>query len=349
MKIISLELEGAIRLELSGIKNLKITPETSITAIIGSNGSGKSSLLHYLSPLPADKADFTKNGYKKIILEKENVRYVLTSDFKDNKHSFVIEATGEELNVGGTQTMQNQLVQDYFNYNKVIHMLLTGKDRFTLMTPAKRKEWFTMLCDTDYSYGLKVFSKAKDRQRDAMGAIKRMRQQIITLTNDQEEDQTDIPNNILVLENKINELRMIAPYKKEYSDPQYEFNLKDKIDHQTETINKSNSDLTKSKQMVSKRWVTEDTLEDLNKRKEEIGERLVRLKQQYSSRVDEYTETENRLSNMKLSTQEEFKAIMDKREELKQEIKLMSLFLKSKMLCLNTKPISIIKIASIRL
>ena len=323
MKIISLELEGAIRLELSGIKNLKITPETSITAIIGSNGSGKSSLLHYLSPLPADKADFTKNGYKKIILEKENVRYVLTSDFKDNKHSFVIEATGEELNVGGTQTMQNQLVQDYFNYNKVIHMLLTGKDRFTLMTPAKRKEWFTMLCDTDYSYGLKVFSKAKDRQRDAMGAIKRMRQQIITLTNDQEEDQTDIPNNILVLENKINELRMIAPYKKEYSDPQYEFNLKDKIDHQTETINKSNNDLIKSKQLVSKRWITEDTLEDLNKRKEEIGERLVRLKQQYSSRVDEYTETENRLSNMKLSTQEEFKAIMDKREELKQEIKLI--------------------------
>ena len=323
MKIISLELEGAIRLELSGIKNLKITPETSITAIIGSNGSGKSSLLHYLSPLPADKADFTKNGYKKIILEKENVRYVLTSDFKDNKHSFVIEATGEELNVGGTQTMQNQLVQDYFNYNKVIHMLLTGKDRFTLMTPTKRKEWFTMLCDTDYSYGLKVFSKAKDRQRDAMGAIKRMRQQIITLTNDQEEDQTDIPNNILVLENKINELRMIAPYKKEYSDPQYEFNLKDKIDHQTETINKSNNDLIKSKQLVYKRWITKDTLEDLNKRKEEIGERLVRLKQQYSSRVDEYTETENRLSNMKLSTQEEFKAIMDKREELKQEIKLI--------------------------
>ena len=109
MKIISLELEGAIRLELSGIKNLKITPETSITAIIGSNGSGKSSLLHYLSPLPADKADFTKTGYKKIVLEKEGVRYVLTSDFKDNKHSFVIEATGEELNIGGTQTMQNQL------------------------------------------------------------------------------------------------------------------------------------------------------------------------------------------------------------------------------------------------
>lgn len=323
MKIISLELEGAIRLELSGIKNLKITPETSITAIIGSNGSGKSSLLHYLSPLPADKADFTKNGYKKIVLEKENVRYVLTSDFKDNKHSFVIEATGEELNVGGTQTMQNQLVQDYFNYNKVIHMLLTGKDRFTLMTPAKRKEWFTMLCDTDYSYGLKVFSKAKDRQRDAMGAIKRMRQQIITLTNDQEEDQSDIPNNILVLENKINELRMIAPYKKEYSDPQYEFNLKNKIDNQTETISKSNSDLTRSKQLVFKRWVTEDTLEDLNKRKEEVSEQLVRLRQQYSSRVDEYTETENRLSNMKLSTQEEFKAIMDKREELKQEINLI--------------------------
>lgn len=320
MKIISLELEGAIRLELSGIKNLKITPETSITAIIGSNGSGKSSLLHYLSPLPADKADFTKTGYKKIILEKEGVRYVLTSDFKDNKHSFVIEATGEELNVGGTQTMQNQLVQDYFNYNKNIHQLLTGKERFTLMSPAKRKEWFTLLCDTDYSYGLKVFGKAKDKQRDAQGAIKRMRQQIISLTNDQEEDQSDIPNNILQLEEKIDTLRTIAPFKKEYSDPQFEFNLKEKIKHTTLEIKDSNQDLKLSKKKVLNRWMTEDTLEDLTNRKEALYEKLVKLKQQYASKVEEYTETENRLANMKLSSEEEFKSIRDKRDELKQEI-----------------------------
>ena len=320
MKIISLELEGAIRLELSGIKNLKITPETSITAIIGSNGSGKSSLLHYLSPLPADKADFTKTGYKKIVLEKEGVKYVLTSDFKDNKHSFVIESTGEELNVGGTQTMQNQLVQDYFNYNKNIHQLLTGKERFTLMSPAKRKEWFTLLCDTDYSYGLKVFGKAKDKQRDAQGAIKRMRQQIISLTNDQEEDQSDIPNNILQLEEKIDTLRTIAPFKKEYSDPQFEFNLKEKIKHTTLEIKDSNQDLKLSKKKVLNRWMTEDTLEDLTNRKEALYEKLVKLKQQYASKVEEYTETENRLANMKLSSEEEFKSIRDKRDELKQEI-----------------------------
>lgn len=320
MKIISLELEGAIRLELSGIKNLKITPETSITAIIGSNGSGKSSLLHYLSPLPADKADFTKTGYKKIVLEKEGVKYILTSDFKDNKHSFVIEATGEELNVGGTQTMQNQLVQDYFNYNKNIHQLLTGKERFTLMPPAKRKEWFTLLCDTDYSYGLKVFGKAKDKQRDAQGAIKRMRQQIISLTNDQEEDQSDIPNNILQLEEKIDTLRTIAPFKKEYSDPQFEFNLKEKIKHTTIEIKDSNQDLKLSKKKVLNRWMTEDTLEDLTTRKEALYEKLVKLKQQYASKVEEYTETENRLANMKLSSEEEFKEIRNKRDELKQEI-----------------------------
>ena len=320
MKIISLELEGAIRLELSGIKNLKITPETSITAIIGSNGSGKSSLLHYLSPLPADKADFTKTGYKKIILEKENVKYVLTSDFKDNKHSFIIESTGEELNVGGTQTMQNQLVQDYFNYNKNIHQLLTGKERFTLMSPAKRKEWFTLLCDTDYSYGLKVFGKAKDKQRDAQGAIKRMRQQIISLTNDQEEDQSDIPNNILQLEEKIDTLRTIAPFKKEYSDPQFEFNLKEKIKNTTLEIKDSNQDLKQSKKKVLNRWMTEDTLEDLTNRKEALYEKLVKLKQQYASKVEEYTETENRLANMKLSSEEEFKEIRNKRDELKQDI-----------------------------
>ena len=66
--------------------------------------------------------------------------------------------------------------------------------------------------------------------------------------------------------------------------------------------------------------MTEDTLEDLTNRKEALYEKLVKLKQQYASKVEEYTETENRLANMKLSSEEEFKEIRNKRDELKQDI-----------------------------
>ena len=45
-------------------------------------------LLHYLSPLPADKVDFTKNGYKEIVIEHLGNTYKLINDFKENKHSF---------------------------------------------------------------------------------------------------------------------------------------------------------------------------------------------------------------------------------------------------------------------
>ena len=40
------------------------------------------------------------------------------------------------------------------------------------MRPARRKEWMTLLADTDYDFALKVFAALKERLRDTTGALK---------------------------------------------------------------------------------------------------------------------------------------------------------------------------------
>ena len=76
MKITNLILKNYNRLFLNNIKTLELTPTRKINLIIGTNGSGKSSLIKEMSPLPFDKNDFN-SGYKEIHIECNNKKYVL--------------------------------------------------------------------------------------------------------------------------------------------------------------------------------------------------------------------------------------------------------------------------------
>ena len=177
MEILNITLHKSYRLELTGIETISLSPREVVTVIIGSNGSGKSSLMNLLSPLPAEKTDFAKDGYKKITIQHNGVVYTLTNDFKENRHSFYDETNNVELNEGGTVTVQKQLVEDYFQYTLMIHSLLTDKEKFTTMTPMKRKEWFTLLCDTDYEFAFKLLNKSKEHLRDIQGHYKKLKGQ----------------------------------------------------------------------------------------------------------------------------------------------------------------------------
>lgn len=177
MEILNITLHKSYRLELTGIETISLSPKEIVTVIIGSNGSGKSSLMSLLSPLPAEKTDFAKDGYKKITLQHNGVVYTLTNDFKENRHSFYDETNNVELNEGGTVTVQKQLVEDYFHYTPMVHALLTDKEKFTTMSPMKRKEWFTLLCDTDYEFAFKLLNKSKEHLRDIQGHYKKLKGQ----------------------------------------------------------------------------------------------------------------------------------------------------------------------------
>lgn len=322
MKIISLELKGAIRLELSGIDTISITPETSIMAIIGSNGSGKSSVLHYLSPNVPDKADFNKGGYKKIRLEHNNKTYCLTSDFSTNKHSFIDESTNEELNIGGTSTMQKQLIKDYFNYNDKIHLLLTGKEKFTQMAPSRRKEWFTTLCDSDYTFALDVFNKAKDKLRDATGALKKMTQhqmQLSSLTTD-ETELSNISLSIKERERRIEELTKLAPYDTRYSSPTLDMELTELSTKQIKNIEESNKKLIKLSTYISNLELTPKLYQHYLEEKTKLSQEMISLETKYQHLVKDYTELENKIADIKVSNESEVNLIKAQIQEIQKEI-----------------------------
>jgi DNA repair exonuclease SbcCD ATPase subunit len=179
MKIVSLSLKGFRRMSLGNIGSFTITPVQNIQLVLGTNGSGKSSLMGELTPLPPDPSNYLKEGSKTITIEHRGNTYILKSWFAPSqKHSFL--KNNEELNPGGTVTVQKELVRQQFGVTQEIHDLLTGLQNFTTMSPAKRREWFTLLSDVSYDYALQVYARLKERSRDLSGALKLAKKRLVS-------------------------------------------------------------------------------------------------------------------------------------------------------------------------
>lgn len=181
MRILYIQLAGFKRMMLNQVELFSMTMTERIQLILGTNGSGKSSLMNELSPLPADPKDFTKEGRKEIHISHLGRMYILKSDFTQKQaHSF--EVDGEELNPGGTITVQRDLVEEHFHINNEVRQLLLGEEKFHKMGPSRRREWFTRLSDTSYDYALRVYSKIKEEGRDATALVRNAKQRLVTET-----------------------------------------------------------------------------------------------------------------------------------------------------------------------
>lgn len=182
MKIERLELYGYVRLMLANIQRFVYTPSAHCQIILGTNGSGKSSILYELSPLPAQSGQYAKGGYKRVLITHKGCEYLLESSFAHgNKHSF--KKDGEELNPGGTGSVQKELVKREFGYTFELHQLLIGRTRFTELAPMKRREWITLMDSVDYTYPLGVYQKLKSTARDHQGTLKHLKQRLLSETN----------------------------------------------------------------------------------------------------------------------------------------------------------------------
>lgn len=187
MFIESIELIGCKRFILKNINRLHVTYSEILQIILGTNGSGKSSLLAESSPLPAIASDYIKNGSKTIKISHNNNYYICISDFSvggSGRHSFFKNGTASEdnLNTGGTATVQRELVLQEFNYTDELHEVLIGRNRFTAMSPAQRNHWITVLSTMDLRFANKIFTQFKGLSRDATGALKHIQSR---LTNEQ--------------------------------------------------------------------------------------------------------------------------------------------------------------------
>lgn len=183
MLIKRLSLKGYKPLLVNNINSFEIDLTSMYQIIIGTNGSGKSSVMREISPLPATPSNYIKGGLKQIELEFRGKDYVLTSDFTSgSKHSFICKDTQEELNPGNTATVQKELVQQLFQINPELFDILNGSITFSTMNANKRREWFVNLSGSDLDYAIRIYNRIKSAHRDTQGAIKHLNNRIVTET-----------------------------------------------------------------------------------------------------------------------------------------------------------------------
>lgn len=179
MFIEEIELKGYLRLKLNQFNKIKLNFTQKIQLILGTNGAGKSSLNAELTPYPADPKGFSKDGFKRIVIRSKGKRYILTSSFDPVIHSFKIEGELDDLNPGGTITVQKELVKKHFGIDASTHALATGKHEFHSMQSSARRDWFRLLSDTNYDYAIGVYNRLKDSSRDTTGALKLARNKLV--------------------------------------------------------------------------------------------------------------------------------------------------------------------------
>lgn len=165
-------LKGFKNLALSNIVELDYNTDSPLQLILGQNGSGKSSLLRELSPLPAVPANYYPGGIKEIEISHNGSNYLLRSVINNTaKHSFIKD--GIELNTGnGIGNIQKELVEREFNFTPIIQKLLTGELSFCGMAFSQRRELLMSISDLKLDYINSVYNKLKVADRDAVGAIK---------------------------------------------------------------------------------------------------------------------------------------------------------------------------------
>lgn len=177
MRLKRIVLDGYRFVTLAGHQRLDWCPDASYQIILGTNGSGKSSLMAECSPLPPTPSDYAKGGSKRVEYSHEDIDYVITSEIGSTvRHSFVRD--GVELNEGGTGQVQKELVLRYFRYTQELHDLLTGRITLSKMTTAERRKWITQLSQVDYTYALRLYDWLRSEFTTMKGFLKLTKQRL---------------------------------------------------------------------------------------------------------------------------------------------------------------------------
>lgn len=176
IKITSLMITGYNRLALSDTKSITINPN-NIHLILGTNGSGKSSIMELLTPLPPSTNDFEEGGISEIHFFYGKDFFVRRSS--DNKHSLYKNNEIIIENCGINKMIE--LCEEYFNITPAIHRLMLNKTTMTNMSLQARKEFITSISGIDFDYVNNLYDSVKRRLRDNSGAIKHLNSKILSM------------------------------------------------------------------------------------------------------------------------------------------------------------------------
>ncbi len=171
MEYTKIELKGYKRLQLNNIDLISIEPKQVIQAILGTNGSGKSSLLREITPLPSHHGDYEKDGYKLLELTHSNHQYTILNQFDGKSGRYQIHRDNVSIFEGSTVTDFRTLIKQEFGITPEIQSLIDGVTKFSTMDVSKRRQWFTLLSKADYTFALQYYAQIKSRIRDLQGSL----------------------------------------------------------------------------------------------------------------------------------------------------------------------------------
>ena len=145
MKIKSLVLKKFKKFKINEIEKFSVDIHDRIQIIIGTNGSGKTSLLQELFPYSPNKSVFDKGGYKKLIIEKNGSIYELKYEYNKSKNEHSFKKDGEELNINHKFNLQEDLISKYLGIDQIKKKILTCDIDITRMSSKPRKDFFIKL------------------------------------------------------------------------------------------------------------------------------------------------------------------------------------------------------------
>lgn len=232
MKILSIELSGYKRLALRKINYIKITPESKIQLILGTNGSGKSSLLKEMTPLPAVPAEYIKGGFKIIEISHRNSHYILKSLFHPTGTKYHFIENGIDLmGDGGNATIYKDLVFEKFKVTPDIHEVISGASRFSDMEVGVRRKWITRLSHEDYTYAIRYYNRIKDQLKGTTEVIKLLQARSVQETDKllTPEEENRYRDDIRVLSDTLTYfLEMKTPVEKSYHEVMKDIQILDR-------------------------------------------------------------------------------------------------------------------------
>ena len=165
-----IELSGYKRLQLNSIRLIRMEPRERLQLILGMNGSGKSSLLREITPLPSPHTQYEKDGYKILESTHRGHAYQVIQRFNGKSGEYQLLQDGVNIFSGSTATDFRALIKDVFGITTEIQQVVDGVTRFSTMDVSTRRKWFTILSRADYAYAFRYYGVLRSRIRDLQGA-----------------------------------------------------------------------------------------------------------------------------------------------------------------------------------
>lgn len=309
------EIHGYKRFMLNSVKTFRLTMTEIVQIILGTNGSGKSSLIEELTPLPATKEKFIKGGYKIIIVHHQGDVYRLENHFNNGQEHFFIKNETEDLNPGNTMTVQRDMVKKIFGLTYDLHDLMIGVERFTNMSPARRREWFTKLCDADYSYSISVYKKAAEGLRDTTGALNILRKRYVNEVAKKIDEET-----IKQIHKNLTELTLSS--QRLYSLKNVDVGSSNAVGLEVENQSRVIHDLDKQFRALRKEFTKDSAYShsEINEAIDDLSEALAKVEGNYSQLSQMHITLTDKLQSVNAAEGLNIPTLLREMDELKREV-----------------------------